>query len=488
MNRIRVEYPCGEVAPVSLNRRAMLQRSAAGLGWIALTSLLAEDGLSATESSKAAPRVGPHFAPKAKNVILLFMAGGPGQMDTFDPKPELKRLEGKNVPESVRKNIPAIKRAGLVNVMASPFGFKKYGESGIPVSEILPHTAQHVDDLCVLRSMTHRNPVHGPAECVMLTGSAIGDRPGLGAWLTYGLGTENRNLPAFMVMNVNTVGMQFAQAPGWRSGFLPPRYQGTVVSGKTGIRDVQMPSGLSNHQRREQLELLDFLNHKHKDKLGGSPELDARIRSYELAFHMQTAAPELFDLSKETSITKKEYGIDQPSTAAMGSHCLLARRMVERGVRFVQVRYGGWDAHSRLEGNHRTQASKTDRPIAALLADLKQRGLLDETLVIWMGEFGRTPTMEGRGRGRDHSPLAFSVWLAGGGIKGGQIIGKTDPLGYSVTERPITPSDLYATILHALGLDQHQLFTMHNGRKEIATVLGGEVVKEALRTEKKSIS
>jgi hypothetical protein len=473
-----IEYPCREVARPVLNRREMLGRSIGGLGSLALMTLLAEDGLLAAEHTEDTHRLGPHFVGKAKNVILLFMAGGPGQVDTFDPKPELKRLEGKDVPESIRKNVPAIKRAGLVNVMASPFAFRPHGQSGIPVAEILPQTARHVDDLCVLRSLTHRNPVHGPAECVMLTGSGIGDRPSLGAWLTYGLGSENRNLPAFLVMNVNTVGMQFAQVPGWSAGFLPPRYQGTVVQGKTGIQDVHLPGKSTTQQRREQLDLLGFLNERHQEQLGGDSELEARIRSYELAFRMQTAAPELFNLSGETATLKSAYGLDDRRTEAMGRHCLLARRMVERGVRFVQVRFGGWDAHSKLENNHRSQAAKTDRPIATLLADLKQRGLLDETLVIWAGEFGRTPTMEGRGRGRDHSPLAFSIWLAGGGVQGGQIIGQTDPLGYTVVEMPITPSDLYATILQAVGIDQHKLFYYHNGRKEIVTVLGGEVVGE----------
>lgn len=461
------------------NRREMLQGSIAGIGSLALTSLLAEDGLLASEQAEATHRVGPHFAGTAKNVIVLFMAGGPSQVDTFDPKPELKRLQGRDVPDSIRKNVPAIKRAGLVNVMASPFQFKQHGESGIPVSEILPHTAKHVDDLCVLRSLTHRNPVHGPAECVMLTGSAIGDRPSLGSWLTYGLGSANHNLPTFLVMNVNTVGMQFAQAPGWRSGFLPPRYQGTVVNGKTGIQDVDLPGGTTSEQRREQLDLLKFLNERHQNEVGGDSELEARIRSYEMAFRMQTAAPELFDLTRETSVMKAHYGMEDKQTTAMGRSCLLARRMIERGVRFVQIRFGGWDAHGGLAKNHRTQSAKTDRPIAALLGDLKKRGLLEETLVIWAGEFGRTPTMEGRGGGRDHSPLGFSIWLAGGGIKGGQIIGETDPLGYTATKKPITPSDLYATLLHALGLDQHKLSYHHNGRKEIVTVLGGNVVREA---------
>jgi hypothetical protein len=462
---------------LNISRRDIL-RSGLGLGATALASLLAKDGLLYAGTGESVALKGPHFKPRAKRVIYLFMSGGPSQVDTFDPKPTLSKLDGADVPESIAKNIPRIKRAGLKNLMASPFKFEKYGQSGIDVSELLPYTAKVVDDLCVIRSMHHRNPVHGPGECVMLTGTGVGDRPSLGSWITYGLGSENENLPWFVVMNVKTDAMQFPQAAGWEAGFLPPTYQGTLVSAGEGIRDAVMPSAYSDSQRRRQLDMLTKLNHEHLEHVGGHPELEARIRSYELAYHMQSSAPQLFDLSKETAEMQKLYGIDDEQTGAMGKHCLVARRMIEAGVRFVQIRHGGWDAHNNLETNHRKQSAECDQPVAALLADLKQRGLLDDTLVIWGGEFGRTPTMEGKKQGRDHSPTGFTYWLAGGGVAAGKIIGATDEIGYTPIDRPIRPSDLHATVLHALGIDQHELYYMHHGRKELVTVLGGDVVNE----------
>lgn len=461
-----------------ITRRELLHRGTAGIGTLALAAMLAKDGRLLADDDDHELRVVPHFEGAAKSVIFLFMSGAPSQVDTWDPKPELARLHGQNVPESLARNVPRIKRAGLKNLMASPWKFQEHGESGIPVSELLPQTARHVDDLCVLRTLHHRNPVHGPAEVVSLTGTQQGDRPSLGSWITYGLGSENENLPSFIAMNVNSSGMQFPQPAGWSTGFLPARYQATVVSAAQGIRDAKMPGIYSERQRREQLDLIEWLNQRQLDRLDAPSELEARIRSYELAFRMQSAAPELFDLSKETAQTRRDYGIDNKATASFAAHCLLARRMVERGVRFVQLRFGGWDAHSKLLENHRSQAAKTDRPVAALLADLKRSGLLDQTLVIWGGEFGRTPTMEGSNKGRDHSPAAYSMWLAGGGIQGGQIIGRTDEIGYTPVERPIRPSDFHATILHALGIDQHKLYYEHNGRKELVTVLGGEVIDE----------
>jgi hypothetical protein len=457
-----------------INRRAMLAQCGAGMGTLALATLLADDGLLAGESGEADKR--PQGT--AKHVIFLFMSGAPSQVDTFDPKPLLGKLDGQDVPESIAEHVPRIKRSGLKNLMASPFKFQPYGESGIPVSELLPHTARQVDDLCVIRSLAHRNPVHGPAECITLTGTQVGDRPSLGSWLTYGLGSENESLPSFVVMNANSSAMQFPQAAGWSAGFLPARHQGTVVE-QSGIRNVRMPAEYTDASRRRQLELMEFLNRRHMEKLGDNSELEARIRSYELAFRMQAAAPEVFDLGKETQQTKEMYGIGNKTTGEMAARCLTARRLVEAGVRFVQIRLGGWDAHANLTGNHSNMCARSDQPIAALLADLKQRNLLDETLVVWGGEFGRTPTMEGKGKGRDHSPGGYVTWLAGGGIRGGQIIGQTDEIGYTPVERPLRPSDLHATILHALGIDQYKLFYDHHGRKELVTVLGGEVIREA---------
>ncbi|MEX2580269.1 MAG: DUF1501 domain-containing protein [Verrucomicrobiales bacterium] len=442
-----------------------------GAGSLGLRTLLAEE-------SGALATGGSHFAPTAKQVVFLFMSGGPSQVDTFDPKPELAKLAGKDVPDSLARHVPRIKRAGLSNLMASPWEFRRYGESGIPVSELLPETAKHVDDLCIVRSMQHRNPVHGPGECVALTGTGAGDRPSIGAWSIYGLGSETRNLPAFVTMNLHDNGMQFPQAAGWGAGFLPPQYQGTVVDPEKGIRDVAMPKGMSKQRRRDQLGTIDWFNRRHLQRLGEHSEIEARIRSYEMAFRLQTAAPELFDLSSESATTRGLYGLDVSPTKQTGRGCLLARRMVERGVRYVQVRIGGWDAHGNIKGNHERMCGLTDRPVAALLTDLKQRGLFDSTLVVWAGEFGRTPTMEGRANGRDHSPAGYSVWFAGGGVKGGQIVGRTDPIGYVAVERPVSPHDFHATILHALGLGADRLTYKHHGRDEVPTVFGGHAVTE----------
>jgi hypothetical protein len=441
------------------NRRRFLQSSGIGAGSLALSTLLAD-------VASPAGAVGSHFAPTAKSVIFLFMSGGPSQVDTFDPKPELAKLAGKDVPESFARNVPKIKRAGLKNLMASHWQFREHGQSGIPVSDLLPHTARHVDDLCIIRSMAHRNPVHGPGECVALTGTGAGNRPSVGAWSTYGLGNETQNLPAFITMNLHSDGMQYPQRAGWGPAFLPSRFQGSVVDPSTGIRDVAMPKGVTDSQRRRQLGLIDWFNRRHLDSVRGHSELEARIRSYEMAFRMQTTAPELFDISGESEETKAMYGIDTSPSKIAGRGCLLARRMVERGVRFVQVRVGGWDAHGNIKGNHTRMAGITDKPIGALLSDLKMRGLLESTLVVWAGEFGRTPTMEGRGNGRDHSPAGYSVWLAGGGVKGGQIIGETDEIGYVAVEQPVSPYEFHATILQGLGLDANRLTYTHHGLAE----------------------
>ncbi|HLF93156.1 MAG TPA: DUF1501 domain-containing protein [Planctomycetota bacterium] len=461
------EFCCGKSGPEPLTRREMLRRAGAGFGALALAQILAE-------ASDA-----PHFRPRATSVISLFMGGGPSQVDTFDPKPLLSKLHGKEVPASIAKDIPRIARAPLENLFGSPYAFRKHGQSGIEVSDLFPEVARHVDDLCILRSMKHDSPIHAPAEYIALTGTGVGDRPSLGAWVTYGLGSENRDLPAFIVFNSDGS----ARPPGYHAGFLPARFQGTVCDGPGGIRDLAMPEGVGTEERRGQLDLLARLNELHRDRQPGESELEARIRSYELAFRMQVSAPEVFDLAGESDATKRAYGMDQKEKegAEFSRHCLLARRLVERGVRFIQVRAGNWDAHGKLFENHGRKARHTDRAVAALLGDLKQRGLLDQTLVVWGGEFGRTPAAQGglgADAGRDHSPSGYSMWLAGGGVRGGQVIGATDPVGYSVTERPIHPNDLNATILHALGLDQRKLVYTHHNRQEIPTVLGGEVVRE----------
>jgi hypothetical protein len=342
------------------------------------------------------------------------------------------------------------------------------------VSELFTHVGDCIDDICVIRGMRHDSPIHAPAEYIATTGSLIGDRPGLGAWLHYGLGAETRDLPGYIVLLSNGTG----RAAAWANGFLPARHQGTVC-GAGGVPNAKPLTGTDPKVQAARLELVQKLNREHASLHPGDSELDARIRSYELAARMQTAAPEAFDLSKETAKTRALYGLDNPDTAEFGTHCLLARRLVARGVRVVQLRHGGWDAHGDLRKNHTPQAMKTDQPIAALLTDLKRTGLLDSTLVVWGGEFGRTPTAENPGAtspGRNHSPSGYCVWLAGGGVKGGQAIGATDEVGYAAVDGVVSPGGLHATILHAFGIDQHALYYMHNNRKEIVTVNGSDPV------------
>ena len=459
--------------PFLPSRREMLRRAGLGLGTLGLVGLLADEGrLCAEDGSPIDPK---KLDGKAKSVILLFMGGGPSQVDTFDPKPELAKLNGKDVPPSIARDIPRIARAPLANLYASPYRFIPHGQSGLPVSELFPEVSRCIDDICVLRSCKHDSPIHAPAEYLALTGTQVGDRPSLGSWVYYGLGSENRDLPGFVVMLAG----ESTRSAGWSAGFLPARYQGTVTTAG-GVPNLANPDGFTPDDRRRQLDLIGKLNERHRERHPGDSELEARIKSYELAFRMQTAAPEAFDLSRETAETKKLYGIEEKETAEFGTYCLLARRLVERGVRFVQLRSGGWDAHGNLVKNHTPQAKKTDRPIAALLRDLKRRGLLERTLVIWGGEFGRTPTAENVSPtpGRNHSPSGYSMWLAGGGVKGGRAVGATDPVGYAAVERPIHPNDLHATILKALGINQHKLYYRHNNRKELVTVNGGEVVEE----------
>jgi len=462
----------------TLTRREMLQRAGAGFGSLALTHLLGEEGRTAAAASPSGGPQGPHLPPRARSVIFLFMAGGPSHLDTFDPKPLLRELHGKDVPPSIARDIPRIARAPLNNLLGALFEFRKHGRSGIEISDLLPEVARHADDLCVIRSMRHESPVHQQAEFIALTGTGLGDRPSLGAWVSYGLGSENRNLPSFIVFKSNGGG----PPPAWHSGFLPAQYQGTPCDGPDGIRDLQMPPGYTRADREDQLGLLERLNYFHRERKDGESELEARIRSYEMAFRMQVSAPEVFDLAGESEATKRAYGMNQKEKEGVdfGRHCLLARRLVERGVRFIQVRAGDWDSHGELVRYHGRAARHTDQAVAALLGDLKQRGLLDQTLVLWGGEFGRTPTTQNgdANTGRDHSPSGYSMWLAGGGVKGGQVIGATDPVGYAAVERPVHPNDLNATILHALGIDQHRLTYLHHNRNEIPTVLGGEVVKE----------
>lgn len=456
--------------PGWLNRRQALMSGGLFGGGIALKSLLAGDQLVVNHQQSTGT---------AKSIIFLFMSGGPSQVDTFDPKPDLARLGGQDVPASIASAVPQIKRAGLKNLLPSPWGFGRYGQSGLEISDLLPRLSEVADDLCVVRSMTHRNPVHGPGECVALTGTSTGERPSVGAWSMFGLGRESESLPSFIAMNIHNDGMQYPQPAGWGSGFLPSKYQGAVINPDRGIRDASPPPTITAQRREQEIQAIQLLNQDFASRIGVS-DLEARIRSYETAYAMQTAGPELFSLSGEDQRTLDSYGVSETTTKQVGKACLLARRMVERGVPFIQIRVGGWDAHSKLKANHEKLAQRTDQPIAALIKDLRNRGLLQETLIVWAGEFGRTPTMEGKSGGRDHSPSAYSIWLAGGGIRGGQVIGATDPIGYTVTSQPVSPNDMHATMLHAIGLNANTLTYDHHGLQETPLgVTGGKILREA---------
>jgi hypothetical protein len=470
------------------SRRDFLRSAGAGFGMIALTALMAEDGLLASEESSLARGAGeplapklPHHTPRARRVIFLFMSGGPSHLETFDPKPELQRLQGQRLPDSfgMVKTRRGVEKNRL---LATRRTFRKYGQSGIEVSDLLPHLASCVDDLCVLRGCHGDSVTHPESVYLMNTGSILMGRPSLGAWAAYGLGTENRNMPAFVVLP-DPGGWVKGGAPAWGNGFLPAAYQGTLLrGGQSPVLHLRPPDGVSDGQQRRTLDLVNRLNGEHLRERAGDDQLSARIAAYELAYRMQAAAPEVVDVSGETEATRRLYGLDCQETAEFGLRCLLARRMVERGVRFVQVYCGdtnGWDAHSDIEGNHGRLCLQSDRPIAGLLTDLKRRGLLDDTLLIWGGEFGRTPMTEGTS-GRDHNPHGFTTWLAGGGVKGGQVIGATDEVGLRAAEDKAHVHDLHATVLHLLGFNHRKLTFRHDGRNERLTENAGEVISRAL--------
>jgi len=467
------EFPCGQTARPALSRREMLQQSSLGFGAIALATMLRDEKLLGAPKGLTN---GPKRTGKIRSVVYFFLGGGPSQVDTFDPKPLLHRLHGKRVPDSIAKDIPRIARSPLENLLASPWKFRQYGESGIPISDLFPHLAQHADDLCILRSCSHDSPIHAPAEFLTMTGSLAGDRPSLGSWLNYGLGSDNHNVPGFIAFKTGTT----LRPPSLSAGFLPARHQGILVDVEKGIPHLALPKGISGLQRRAQLEFLSRLNREHLERLNNHSELEARIRSFELSYRMQIAAPEAFDIERETADTHRRYGVGEETTDEYGRILLQTRRLVERSVRFVFVRSGQWDFHSEIATKHLEKCRATDQPLAAFIADLKQRGLFDETLLVWGGEFGRTPAAQGTGNkvGRDHSPSGYSMWLAGGGVRGGQIIGQTDPVGYAAIERPIHPNDLHATILHGMGVDQHELYYERHNRREIVTVNGGEVIHQ----------
>ncbi len=459
------------------SRRDFLARCSHGFGAIALSQLLTRDGFS------AAPQ--PHFTPRAKNVIFIFMMGGPSHLDLFDPKPKMAALDGQPMPTSLVQAKKSATGGVLETVMASPRKFQRHGQSGMEFSELLPHTAAMADEVCLIRSMHCEQSNHDPAQLLLHCGTPSFGNPSLGAWVNYGLGSHCQNLPGYLVLlSDDGHGLEGAGASLWGSGFMPSTFRGVSFRGSGDpILHLNRPPGISAATQRARLDALRDLNQMHQQSTGDA-EIASRIASYEMAFRMQTAAPELLDFSKETAATRAMYGLDVEKTKPFGTNCLLARRMVERGVRFVHLVHSTWDHHSDLNGRLANNCAMTDRGAAALLLDLKQRGLLDDTLVVWAGEFGRTPMGEVRRGvskdGRDHHPNAFSVWLAGGGVKRGHVHGVTDDFGYNVVENPVHVHDLQATILHLLGINHEQLTYRHAGRDYRLTDVAGKVVKEIL--------
>ncbi|OWK47470.1 DUF1501 domain-containing protein [Fimbriiglobus ruber] len=457
-----------------LSRRDLFRRVGTGVGALGLAGVLADQKASAAvEAVVANPLAAkkPHFAPKAKHIIHLFMNGGPSQVDTFDPKPALEKYHGQKPPAATLKT-----ERGTGPLLKSPYKFKKCGQSGIEVSEIYPELGKCVDDLCVIRSMHTDVPNHEPGLLLMTCGNTQPIRPSMGSWLGYGLGTENQNLPGFVVLcpGKPVVGPQL-----WASSFLPGIYQGCHIRNLDPKRVVDHITNnyLGRDSQRHQLDLLNKLNESHRATRPADPNLDARIQSLEVAFRMQTDAQEAFDLSREKQTTREEYGKGYFAEA-----CLAARRLVERGVRTVQVFYGDgqpWDDHGNIESGHRNKAKDSDKAIAALLRDLKNLGLLKDTLVLWGGEFGRTPTSEG-GTGRDHNHHGFSVWLAGGGVKGGMTYGATDEFGFAAVDKKVHVHDLHATMLHLMGIDHEKLTYRYSGRDFRLTDVHGRVVSEII--------
>ncbi|HLY07955.1 MAG TPA: DUF1501 domain-containing protein [Planctomycetota bacterium] len=465
----------------TLTRRDFLDRCCSGMGAVALSSLLAE-AVSAQDRTISpidplAPRR-PAFAPRAKRVIFLFQYGGPSQVDTWDFKPDLLQLHGQPVPASFKETkdkVGGVFKACHDKLMHGPWGWKRYGQSGIHGSDLVQHTAQHVDKMCFIRSMVSESSNHAPATYQMNTGAILPGRPSLGSWLTYGLGSENRNLPGYVLL-FKVAGL--GGAPNWSNGFLPAAFQGTPFRHDGDpVLDLRPPPRFVDSQRAT-LDAILQMNQTHQGERPGLLDLDGRIASYELAYRMQSEALEVGDLSGESRETLGEYRVhsQNPSEALYGRMCLLSRRLCEKGVRIVQLYNAvdkfGWDGHDNNTRNHQANADQTDRPTAALLADLQRRGLLDETLVVWAGEFGRTPMEQGNG-GRNHNPYGFTIWMAGGGVKGGQVIGATDGIGLRADVDPHPVKDLHATILTALGLRPDDLFFENNGRPERLTGVAG---------------
>jgi hypothetical protein len=481
--------PCaGPLAADSLSRRQFLNRFGLGLGGIALAHLLNPERAAGAESKPDLGVLGgPHFAPKAKRIIYLFMAGGPSQLETFDYKPVLNQRQGENLPDSVRLGQRLTGMSGNQSVLplaGSIFKFQKYGSSGAWVSDLLPHTAKIVDELCIVRSMHTEAINHDPAITFFQTGSQLSGRPSMGAWLAYGLGSDNENLPAFVVLITPGKTDQPLYSRLWGGGFLPSRYQGVQFrSGKDPVLYLNNPPGMSREARRLMLDRLREIHEFQRDRVE-DPEIDARIGQYEMAFRMQASVPDAVDVSREPESVLDLYGPDARKPGTFASNCLQARRLAERGVKFIQLYHQGWDQHGGLPKGIAQQCKETDQPAAGLIRDLKQRGMLDDTLVVWGGEFGRTNYSQGKltadDYGRDHHPRCFSIWMAGGGVKPGLVHGETCEFGYNIVKDPVHVHDFHATMLHLLGIDHLRLTYLFQGRRFRLTDVAGNVVRELL--------
>lgn len=478
----------GYESPLGMSRRGFLGQFGMGLGACALTDLLSSE-TQAIDAIQPPGGILPeyHHPPKAKRVIFLFQSGGPSQIDLLDYKPHLNEVHGQQLPDSVRKGQRLTGMSGnqsSLPLVGSPFKFTQHGDSGQWLSEVLPHTAGVADQLCVVNSMYTEAINHGPGVTFIQTGSQFPGRPSMGAWLSYGLGSANQNLPSFVVMVTKGKGGQPLVSRLWGSGFIPARHQGVRFrSGKDPVLYLNNPDGLNQSSRRRMLDALDEL---HQLRLGeqSDPLLETRIAQYELAFKMQTSIPDVLDTSGETRETLDSYGPDVAKPGSFAANCLLARRLAERGVRFIQLYHQGWDQHGGLPGGIRRQCQETDQPSAALVEDLAQRGMLEDTLVVWAGEFGRTNYCQGQlngdNFGRDHHPRCFSIWMAGGGFKPGTRHGRTDEFGYNVVENGVHVHDLQATLLHLMGIDHERLTYRHQGRRYRLTDVHGHVVDDIL--------
>lgn len=458
------------------SRREFLSRAGAGFGAVALSALMGEKLLASTAFPNPVGAKIPHRLGRAKNVIWLFMEGGPSHLDLFDPKPLLNKLAGQSLPDSFERPVTAMGEQNSP-LLESKRKWAQHGESGLWISYWLPNHSKIADELCVIRSCVSDGINHAGGVCQMNTGSVFGGRPSLGSWISYGIGSENNSLPGFVVIK-DSNSMVVNGARTWGSGFIPAVHQGVLFeNGVEPIKNLNNPPGVTDARQRQKLEFLEEVNRRHYASRSTNTDLEARIRSYELAFHMQAEAPEAIDLASEPEHIKSLYGLDNKDTEVYGRQCLMARRLIERGVRFVQLYHGAgskWDSHSKMEENHSRLCNNVDVPIVGLIQDLKQRGLLEDTLVIWGGEFGRTPMSE-KGDGRDHNPTGFTMWMAGGGVKGGQTIGATDELGLYAIEDKMHIHDIHSTVMALLGLDHTEVIYSHKGRPERVDLNEGHV-------------